>query len=302
MRFSKQILTWVGLLLLSGSSMSCIDQEASLGMQGIVAFSGTQSTTEVQCGEASGEMEPPTYDRTLLSCNDDVTPGDVENFRTRLELNISDFANAGQLGENKAGFGTDAFCEAAENDMLEQFRRQELYYNSFNHYVSVVNRLQDSRTVESGSQGGGGGGGGGFENLFLDVNDINIQQFQIRYPGVSESSQLGLDRDQRIGIIVESDGGAAILEMSLFNNSGSTITALETLHRNLVLRRLGYDQYTQEARGESVTIVAEVTLLGETIGTQEVESNSLEIPISICNASGACATTSRCDFASQQGG
>jgi hypothetical protein len=300
MRFSKYVLTWAGLVLLAGLSSACIDQEASLGMQGIAAFSGTQSTTEVQCGEASGEMEPTTYDRTTLSCSDDVTPGDVENFRTRLELNIQEFSNSGQLGENKAGAGTDSFCQAAENDMLDQFRRQELYYNSFTHYVSVVNRLADSRTVESTGQQGGGSGG--FENLFLDVNDIEIQQFQIRYPSISESQQLGLDQDQRVGIIIESDGGAAILEMSLFTNSGSTITALETLHRALVLRRLDYNSYTQEARGETITIVAEITLLGETIGTQEVESNSLEIPISLCNAQGSCGTTPRCDFAAQQGG
>lgn len=310
MSWFERTLKLVGMGLLACTSMACVEQEASLGLNGVAAFEGTATTVELTCGGGDGggggdgEMMASGSAVTVPSrtCERQVGGGGgVDNFLTRAAINIPQFREAGQPGEGKGLTTVEEFCTAKEMSMLPQAIEKEFFYRSFDQWVSVVNRLQESTSVEAGGQGGGQGG---FEGLQLDMNDIQITRFEVTFPGVAQSGDggLGLDRELRLAAVVESSGGSAILQMSFFDQSDAD--ALAAVHERLVVERnSGISEYNDEAKRTPVTIIADVAVIGETLGEQEVESNHLEFPIALCNDLDGCGTTTpRCNFKTEAGG
>lgn len=290
----------VATAILVCTAMGCVEQEASLGLRGVVQFSGSQTSTEVECtvpGTGGPNSEPETVKKSKpeLTCDRQVEPGSVSNFRTSISIDINEFRTMnGQLtGISQRLVSDEQFC-SWDPVTFEQVKYRHPWIEIA---IDSVNRLQDSREVGAKGQGSGGGG---FDGLKLDVNDIQIQDFRIRFPNVPETGegQLNLDKNVKLAMLAESGGGGATIATRMFESGD--IDALEQLHKTLVTRRAGLSNYGDKAQRTSVTLIAEMWLEGETLGEREVESNRIEFPIKLCGK--GCGLSPDCFFAQESGG
>jgi len=255
----------------------CVDQEASLGIRGVVEYNGTETTEEVECG--SGESVE-TRNKPVFSCQKSVEPGSVDEFLVRASINISNYEGmnpSGQLGPSIQSLTDDDFCKLG----AAAYGNAKYGRPWFELTLDTENRLKDSREVGSEGQGGGGGG---FENLNLNTNDIHLQQLKLRFPDAPAGE---LEKTIQLSLLAESGGGGAAVEFVLFE-SGDT-EELRSVHQSLA-----------SSPDEAVTIVAEFTIEGETLGGNEITSNTFSFPIQLCGS--GCNTTPVCNFQAESGG
>lgn len=275
-RYRRTIGIVAAALVVSGVA-GCVDQEASLGIRGVVEFNGTATTEEVECG--SGD-NVETRRKPVLSCQQSVEPGNVDTFLSRASIEISDFEGmgaSGQIGPSVQTLGDDAFCSLGSSE----YRRAKYGRPWFELTLDTENRLKDSREVGSEGQGGGGGG---FENLQLNTNDIHLKKLKIRYPNAPADA---LEKTIQLSVLAESGGGGASVEFRPFESGDAE--ALRSVHQSLA-----------NSPDEAKTIVAKFTIEGETLGGNEITSNTFSFPLQICGE--GCGTTPVCDFQDEGGG
>ena len=301
MRKVSRAVGILGVGLLAGSMAGCVEQEASLSIRGVVEYQGQRSSEAVQCpveGGGDGMMgETMTKEESVpvLECAKNVEPGNAENFRAGVRIDLSDFkaGGTGQVGTARAsGPSQQDICSIDS----QSYVRQKYGHPWFEIGLDLENRLKDSNQVGAG--GGGGGGGGGFEGLNLNANDIQLKEIVIEYPEISNSADLGLDKEFKVSLIADSNGGGALLNRAIF--SSGDIPQLEKLHKQLVKERAGLGSYNDRAKRTTVTIIADIHVKGETLGERPVESTHLEFPIELCGK--GCGTTPECEFKEQSGG
>lgn len=275
-RYARTIGIVAATLMASGVA-GCVDQEASLGIRGVVEFNGTETTEEVECG--SGD-NVETRNKPVLSCQQSVEPGNVDTFLSRASVEISDYEGmnaSGQLGPSVRTLSDEDFCSMGSSE----FRSAKYGRSGYKLTLDTENRLKDSREVGSEGQGGGGGG---YENLQLNTNDIHLKQLKIRFPDAPADD---LEETIQLSVLAESGGGGAAVEFSLFESGD--VEALRSVHQSLA-----------SSSDEAVTIVAEFTIEGETLGGNDITSNTFSFPIQICGE--GCGTTPVCDFQAESGG
>ncbi len=166
------------------------------------------------------------------------------------------------------GSGTIDLAEL-ENEGQRMVRESNQGANLERYTFTTVleNRLADSRTVGAVS----GGDGDGFENLELDKNDVMITSGVVDLFAVDDGALVGVfDQpiERRSTMLVQSGGGVA-------NYGVPIIQGFEEIQR---LR--------EGVGADPVSFIAEIQLMGETLAGDQVESNTVEYPITICDGCG----------------
>lgn len=188
---------------------------------------------------------------SLAQCEFNAEMEDVD-VQTSGFVNLSDLATAGQplVGE------------------------VESTPDRYDFQAVFENRLFDSRSVGAVS----GGEGGGFENIELDKNDIIINRATVEF--TPENNSLGtadgatsfaMEAERLVSMLVLSGGGVSTMGVPVINNAGER-EAIE----NFLSGDLGL------AADQTVTLIVDIQLHGETLGGNEVESNRVEYPIDFC--------------------
>lgn len=121
-----------------------------------------------------------------------------------------------------------------------------------------------------------------FEGLRGDQNSILANRADIRYPpelnNFDGADQLqDLEKQDRFSTKLDSGGGGAIYSLPLFDSGD--LQDLRGIYTNLL------DLHDLSA-GESIRIIAEVTIRGSTFSGNEVKSNTFEFPIYVTDRYG----------------
>ncbi len=310
----------LGAGLLAGG---CVEQESSLLLRGVVQVPGSIEERSVSCGEGggsedmqddgenggdggdqqessgSGELVLPNY-----TCQE-TEGGNAAAFWGGVTINLADYEEGnGQRGVENEHFSNEELCAMNETHSGEQsfastYRNSNFRHQSFVMTLDSENQLEDSREV--GAEGQGGGQSGGFSGIRLDMNTIETSVLKIRFPEISGTGPggIGADRDLDMSFVIESAGGAQIIEFAAFQRgdfvgSDDQMSTMRQLHRQAVLEETSLGSYEGDAREYSVTVKAKVWFEGKTLGGRSVESNRLTVPITLCGS--GCTTTQQCNF------
>ena len=202
----------------------------------------------------SGSVDVDDDGQTIISCEFPLEFDEPEIW-TAGTVNLADLQQFGQpvvAGSNLGGLA-----------------------NTYTFQAIMENRLFDSRTVGAVS----GGAGGGYEGMALDKNDITIESVTVSFTTENNTFNVaggtaafeGYESERLRSILVQSGGGLATLDVPII------ATANE---------RAMFNEFIGTTLGQGddimVTFVAEIQLLGRTLGGTMVESNIYRFPIQMC--------------------
>lgn len=293
MRRYRATLATLATVSLVMATVGCVEQDSDLHIRGVVEYQGQESSEDIDC-EGGGMGMGPTYSKPVLSCNEEIEPGNVSEFLTRATVNINQLDKIGlssQPTENQDVYSDEQYCDYRSNGASRaDFIRTNQRRSDFEITLDIVNKLRDGREI--GSEGEGGGGGG-FENLRVNVNDVQIETMELSFPNVSAGFGT---KEYKFNILADSGGGGAAVEFSLFDSRDQQ--ALRKVHK-AAFEQQRDGQWSNNLDAE-VRVIAEITVQGETLGERQVDSNIFRWPITFCVR--GCGTTSTCEFESQQGG
>lgn len=157
----------------------------------------------------------------------------------------------------------------------------DMAFGGYMFNTVMENRLSDSRTVGAVS----GGEGEGYENLELDKNDVMITTADVRLTYVGDEAQIDVDwlPPRRATVLVGSGGGVATYKVPILANTDE-------------VRGVQGEMEVLEDSSAQHPFVAEIQLEGHTLGGNEVETNILEYPLTICDGCGAGITVEDGEF------